>query len=92
MRKEELFEITRVSSKGQVILPKSVRKELSIKKGTLLALTRRGELILLKKIKKPILKEDLITLKNVEKAWKEVEAGKFKKASKEEFLKELTKW
>jgi AbrB family looped-hinge helix DNA binding protein len=92
MKKEELFEITKVSSKGQLVLPKNIRRELNIKKGTLFALTRRGTLVMLKKIEKPILKKDLITLKNVEKAWKEIESGKFKRAGREDFLKELAKW
>lgn len=92
MKREELLEITKVSSKGQLVLPKNIRKELNIKKGSLFALTKKGKLIILKKIEKPILKEDLITLKNVEKAWREIESGKFRKASKEDFLKELAKW
>ena len=92
MKREEILEITKVSSKGQIVLPKNIRKELNIKKGSLFALTTKGKLIMLKKIEKPILKEDLITLKNVEKAWREIESGKFRKASKKDFLKELTKW
>lgn len=92
MRKEELFELTKVSSKGQLVLPKDVRRELDIKKGTLFALTTKGKLIMLMKIEKPILKEDLITLKNIEKAWREIESGRFKKASRDDFFKELAKW
>lgn len=90
--KREQFEITKVSSKGQLVLPKNIRRELDIKKGTLFAITRRGKLIMLKKIERPILKEDLITLKNIEKAWKEIEGRKFRKASRENFLRELAKW
>ena len=31
-------------------------------------------------------------LKEIRNAWKEIEHGKFKEFSKEEFLKELKKW
>lgn len=87
------IEITKVSSKGQMVLPKSIREKFGIKKGSLLAITRtKKDLIVLKKIKSPILKEDILTLKNVEKAWEEIEKGEFRKASKIDFLKELSKW
>lgn len=87
------IEITKVSSKGQLVLPKSIREKFGIKKGSLLAITRaKKDLIVLKKIKSPILKEDILTLKNVEKAWEEIEKGEFRKASKIDFLKELSKW
>ncbi|PIV69803.1 MAG: AbrB family transcriptional regulator [Euryarchaeota archaeon CG01_land_8_20_14_3_00_38_12] len=85
--------MTKVSSKGQVVLPKIFRTKSEIKAGTLLAVTRtKNGLIVLKKITSPILKEDILTLKNVEKAWEEIEKGEFRKASKIDFIEELTKW
>ena len=48
--------------------------------------------ILLKKIDNPILKADLETLQDVEEAWNDIARGKFHKASKEDFLKELATW
>ena len=87
------IEITKVSSKGQLVLPKSIREKFGIKKGSLLAITpAKKDLIVLKKITSPILKEDILTLKNVEKAWEEIEKGEFRKASKIDFIEELTKW
>ena len=50
------------------------------------------DLIILKKIQNPILKEDLILLKEIEDAWKEIGQGKCKTMSKEDFLNELDKW
>ena len=87
------IEITKVSSKGQLVLPKSIREKFGIKKGSLLAITRaKKDLIVLKKITSPILKEDILTLKNVEKAWEEIEKGEFRKASRTNFIEEMSKW
>jgi AbrB family looped-hinge helix DNA binding protein len=85
-------ELTRASSKGQIVLPKDIRTKLHIKKGTLFALKATGKVIMLKKIEDPILQADLETLKGVEKAWEEIEHGKFRKMSTDDFLKELATW
>jgi len=50
------------------------------------------DLIILKKIKNPIMKEDLIILKEIEEAWKEIEQGRSKTMKKEDFLEEIKKW
>lgn len=90
--KTETIQITKASSKGQIVLPKEVRSKLHIKKGTLFAIKATSKVVLLKKIDDPLLKADLETLKGVEKAWKEIEHGKFRKLSKEAFLSELATW
>jgi AbrB family looped-hinge helix DNA binding protein len=89
---ETVLEVTKISSKGQIVLPKSIREKLNIKKGSLFAMQARKGLIMLKMITNPVLKEDLETLESVEIAWKEIESGKYRKSSKEAFLKELAAW
>ncbi|MBI2109819.1 AbrB/MazE/SpoVT family DNA-binding domain-containing protein [Candidatus Woesearchaeota archaeon] len=90
---EQVPELTKVSSKGQLVIPKDIRKHLKIKEGDVFATTSADyNLIILKKIKNPILKKDLILLKDIEEAWKEIEQGRCKTHEKEEFLKELKKW
>lgn len=89
---EETIQITKASSKGQVVLPQQIRKRLNIKKGTLFALQAKGQVIMLKRIENPILKEDIETLEGVEKAWEDIKKGKSRKMSKEAFLKELATW
>lgn len=89
---ETQIELTRTSSKGQIVLPKDVRAKLHIKKGTMFAMQVKNKVILLKKIDNPVLKEDLETLKHVQKAWDDIEHGRFHRATKEEFLKELATW
>lgn len=85
--------IIKVSSKGQMVLPKIFRIKSKIKPGTLLAVTRtKSGLIVLKKITSPILKEELNTLRNIERAWEEIEKGGFKKATVPDFLSEMSKW
>ncbi|MES0490654.1 MAG: AbrB/MazE/SpoVT family DNA-binding domain-containing protein [Leptospirales bacterium] len=47
------LEITTLSSKGQVVIPGSIRKELHIEAGSKFAVLTDGDNILLKKIDKP---------------------------------------
>lgn len=90
---EHVPELTKVSSKGQLVIPKGVREDLHIKEGDVFATTSsHKDMIILKKVKNPIMKEDLIILKEVEEAWKEIERGECKTMSKEDFLKEIKKW
>ena len=89
----EVPEIVTVSSKGQIVIPKDIREELHIKAGSVFAVANPFEdTVVLKKIKNPILKEDLELLKNIEEAWEEVERGECITKSKEEFLKDLDRW
>ena len=86
-------ELAKVSSKGQIVIPQSYRKRLKIHEGNVFAVTSSGkDMIVLKKIKNPLLKADLATLKNIKEAWEEIESGEFKRSGKEEFLKELKEW
>ena len=85
------IELTKLSSKGQVVIPSSVRDMLGMKEGETLAVTTRDDLIVLKKVVNP-LEDDLETLDEIKKSWKEIEAGRYNKMSGDEFLKELDKW
>lgn len=83
------MEITKLSSRGQIVIPQKIRRNLKI--GDPLLVTKTKDLIVLKKIK-GITQEDLKTMKDLEKAWKDIEAGKGIKQSKSAFLKDLKKW
>jgi AbrB family looped-hinge helix DNA binding protein len=89
---EKGLEITRISSKGQIVLPKSIRSKLHIKKGTLFAMQTSKKLILLKMIDDPIVREDIDALESAEKAWKQLEEGKYTKYTKDAFLKRMAAW
>lgn len=49
----KIFEVSRLSSKGQIVIPNSIRKKLSITNGANLAVFTDGENILLKPIQIP---------------------------------------
>lgn len=90
---KQIPEFTRVSSKGQLVIPQDIRRDLHIKEGDVFATTSaHNGLIIMKRIKDPIMREDLMILKEVEEAWKEIETGRSKTMSKEDFLKEIKKW
>ena len=86
------IELTRISSKGQVVIPLEIRKKMKLNDGETLAVSARDDLIVLKKIKDPVEKEDLRTLIEIKDAWKEIQDGKFKRMKSEDFLKEINKW
>lgn len=50
-------ELTKVSSKGQVVIPQGVREELGLKEGETLAVMGRDDTILLKRVALPSAKE-----------------------------------
>ena len=86
------IDIIRMSSKGQIVIPSSMRKDL--KEGEDLIIVKDDERFILKKAEKlsEKIKEDLEFARRTEEAWKEIDEGKFTSYSKEEFLKKLEKW
>ena len=87
-----IMEITKMSSKGQIVLPREIREELHLEEGTILVAVKKEGLVILKKIDNPILKEDLETIKLVEEAWEDIDKGRYKKMKSEDFLNEIKKW
>ena len=83
------IEITKLSSKGQVVIPAEMRADL--KEGDKLVVIRNKDQIILKKADKfdKNLEEDLEFARRTEEAWKEIESGKYKSMSVEEFLEEI---
>jgi len=94
MASERVPELTRISSKGQVVIPARVRSRLGIKPGSLFAILTRPEsnIVVLKKVDDKSLQVDLELLREVEKDWKEIAQGKARKASRKRFLEELQTW
>jgi AbrB family looped-hinge helix DNA binding protein len=90
--KKIISDITKISSKGQLIIPAKIRQELRIKDGNVFSVAAVDGVVVLKKLDSRISKEDLKTLKRVEDAWKDVEEGRFRIKSKEDFIKEMEAW
>ena len=86
------FEITRLSSKGQIVIPSSMRKGL--KEGEKIILIRDGDKIILKKASEmdKQFKEDLEFARRTEEAYKRIEAGEYIEMDAKDFLKEMKKW
>lgn len=92
MAKAEIPELTRSSSKGQIVIPSAVRRRLGIKEGSVFAVSAKNDMLVLKKLETRLQAENLRTLKLIEEAWEDIEKGRFKRASPEKFFKELAKW
>jgi AbrB family looped-hinge helix DNA binding protein len=86
------IELTRLSSKGQIVLPNEIREKLNLEKGTIFAITTSNGMIILRKMETGMKPEDLETLKLVEEAWEDIEKGRYKSAPPEEFFQEMKKW
>ena len=52
-------ETTKMSSKGQIVIPQDIREEINADEGTIFAVIGSGDTIILKKLETPS-KEDLI--------------------------------
>ena len=88
----QLPELTKASSKGQIVIPQVVRRRLGITEGSVFAVSSKNDMIVLKKLETGIKPEDLTTLKLIEEAWNDIEKCRFKIAAPEKFFKELAKW
>ena len=86
------YAIAKVSTKGQIVIPSNMRKD--IKAGDEFLMVRDEERIVLKNLKKVAaqVKDDLEFARRTEEAWKEIDAGKGKRMSAKDFLKELKTW
>ena len=86
------IDITKMSSKGQIVIPIEMRKGFS--KGEKLVIIRSGDKLLLKKANdfEKNIRDDLAFAKKTEEAIKRYEHGHFKSMNETEFLSELEKW
>ena len=85
-------EITRISSKGQIVIPTSMRKNL--KEGDKIIFIRDKKNLILKKasdIDKQ-LKEDIEFARRTEEAYKRIESGEGITMSFDNFIEEMKKW
>ena len=84
--------ITRMSSKGQVVIPSEMRK--GIKEGDKLLIIQNKNQLIMKKASEldKNLSEDLEFARQTEKALKKYEKGEFRSMGADDFLSELEKW
>jgi len=84
--------ITKMSSKGQVVIPKEMRK--NIHEGEKLIIFESKDQLIMKKASKmdEKMKEDFEFAKKTEEAWKRYDKGEFTEMGADEFLKKLERW
>ncbi|MFH1326764.1 MAG: AbrB/MazE/SpoVT family DNA-binding domain-containing protein [archaeon] len=83
------MEITKLSTKGQIVIPESLRKGLQI--GTPFVVSRQEGLIVLKEVK-DLTKEEMEEIKELDKIWKEIDSGKCESYTEDEFFKKMKEW
>lgn len=84
--------ITKMSSKGQVVIPQDMREGIS--EGEKLIVIKNGKQIILKKMDDfdENLEEDLEFAKRTEEAWRAYDRGEFISMDADDFIKEMKKW
>ena len=83
------IEITRISSKGQIVLPLEIRKNIEI--GTVFNVVKKDDIIVLKKVE-GLSEEELKEMEELSKIWKDYDDGKFKSYSQDEFFAKMKEW
>ena len=86
------IETATISSKGQIVIPASMRK--GIKEGDRFLIIKNDSNFLLKKADDldQKFKDDLEFTKRTEEAWKRHDRGEFKTMRFDDFIKEMKKW
>ena len=84
--------IIRMSSKGQIVIPSSMRKDLS--QGEELLIIRDGERYILKPLHElePSFKEDILFAEKTERAFEDYQKGVFTRKPGHVFIDELASW
>ena len=82
--------LTRISSKGQVVIPGQLRKKLRIHSGEYFAVTQLNNMLVLKRLSGGMTPSDVKTLGRLKEAWDDFEAGRYKKVTLDELMRELS--
>jgi len=84
--------ITVMSSKGQVVIPASMRSNLP--EGEKILIIREGERLILKPLTdiEPALRDDIIFAEKTEKAFEEYSKGTFIRKKAGDFIAEMDSW
>ena len=84
--------ITKLSSKGQIVIPSKMRDNFSV--GEKLVIIKSGERLILKKASDldKNFEEDLAFAKRTEEAIKRYEKGSYKEMDSRDFAEELEQW
>ncbi len=86
------IEITKMSSKGQIVIPVEMRE--GFHKGEKFVVIKAGKQLILKSVEDfdKNIEQDLEFARRTEQAWKRHDQGKFETMESDEFLQELEQW
>jgi len=84
--------VTKISSKGQIVIPSEMRKDL--REGDEFLIIKDDDRIILKKAGKVSeqLREDLEFAKRTEEAYKRIEAGEFVSVDSDNLFEKMKRW
>ncbi len=83
------METTRISTKGQIVIPERVRR--GIREGTVFMVTREGDLIVLKKLD-GLTEEEKEELQELDRIGKDIDAGRCTSYTEKEFFARFKEW
>ena len=85
--------ITRMSSKGQIVIPIEMRKKIKEGEKLLIIEGTKGNFLIKKASKlSEAFQEDLEFARRTEEAWKRIDAGEGIRMDSKDFMKEMDKW
>lgn len=84
-------EVTRASSRGQIVIPVGLRRRMGIREGSLFAVTGGKDSIVLRRIDGAT-KEDLELARLAEEGWEDIRNGRYRTYTVKEFFEEMRKW
>ncbi len=83
------MEITKLSTKGQIVIPEGLRKDFQV--GTPFVVSRQDGLIILKEVN-DLSEKEVEEIKELDKIWKEIDSGKCESYTEDEFFKKMKEW
>jgi bifunctional DNA-binding transcriptional regulator/antitoxin component of YhaV-PrlF toxin-antitoxin module len=86
------IDITRMSSKGQIVIPVEMRKDFH--EGERFVIIQAGKQLILKQVEyfDENIEEELEFARRTEEAWQEIEKGKGISMDFNDFMKEIKRW
>lgn len=86
--------VTRMTSRGQVVIPQSIRRTLRLREGEELLVVEEEGTILLKPASRlsAAVEEELADMTSLARAWAHVDRGRASSASPTEFRRRLRSW
>ncbi|MBT4577314.1 AbrB/MazE/SpoVT family DNA-binding domain-containing protein [Candidatus Woesearchaeota archaeon] len=83
------MEITKLSTKGQIVIPEKLRSDLEV--GEAFVVIKKENLLVLRKIE-GLSKTEIQELEELQKIWNEIDKGNCKTSTQDGFIKEMESW